>query len=335
MGILPSMGSSPNTLTVGGSNAVLTIVLSGNNYLTGNGISTGNGLHFLPGSDGSIVQGLVVNQWLGSGILIDGGPTAHITLSNISIRGCFIGTDASDTREQANRAGIGISGNHGTCVNATIGTPAPADRNVIAGNFSPLLADSFGLGGAAIYSLLNERTTITNNSIGTDKTGTFALGNSSYGIQLRGDQNGTISHNLISGHSIYGIRLRATRNCIVQDNSIGTDSTGTEPLANANAGIELDDNDSGVGNCIIHNLISGNGTGIHIGQTAPAGSILNTVQGNFIGTDSSGTKALPNLRFGIIVTDSQNTIGGVGASQANVISGNLGGGGQKFPSMVL
>ena len=66
--------------------------------------------------------------------------------------------------------------------------------------------------------------------------------------------------------------------------------------------------------------------GLIFGQTAPAGSILNTVQGNFIGTDSSGTKALPNQRFGIIVTDSQNTIGGVGASQANVISGNLGGG---------
>ena len=325
-GYSPQMGSSPNTLAVGGSNAVLTIVLSGNNYLTGNGILTGNGLHFLPGSDGSIVRGLVVNQWLGNGILIDGGPKAHVTLSNISIRGCFIGTDASGMHEQANRAGIGISGNHGTCVNTTIGTPALADRNVIAGSFSPLLADSFGLGGACIYSLLNEGTTITNNSIGTDKTGTSALGNSSYGIQLRGDQNGTISNNLISGHSIFGIRLRATRNCVVQGNSIGTDITGTKALANANAGVELDDNDQGIGNCIIHNLISGNGTGIHIGQTISPGSILNTVQGNFIGTDISGTKALPNQRFGIIVTDSQNTIGGLEASQANVISGNLGGG---------
>ena len=60
-----------------------------------------------------------------------------------------------------------------------------------------MFADSFGLGGAAIYSLLNKGTTITNNSICTDKTGTSALGNSSYGIQLRGDQNGTISNNLI------------------------------------------------------------------------------------------------------------------------------------------
>ena len=82
MGDSPQMGSSPNTLTVGGSNAVLTIVLSGNNYLTGNGISTGNGLHFLPGSDGSIVeQGLEVNQRLFSGILIDGGPICKISYS--------------------------------------------------------------------------------------------------------------------------------------------------------------------------------------------------------------------------------------------------------------
>ena len=97
-------------------------------------------------------------------------------------------------------------------------------------------------------------------------------------------------------------------------------------LANANAGIELDDNDFGLGNCIIGNLISGNGTGIHIGQLVLPGSILNTVQGNFIGTDVSGTKALPNERFGIILNDSQNTIGGPEAGQANVISGNNGGG---------
>ena len=93
---------------------------------------------------------------------------------------------------------------------------------------------------------------------------------------------------------------------------------------NANAGIELDDNDFGLGNCIMGNLISGNGTGIHIGQLVLPGSILNTVQGNFIGTDVSGTKALPNERFGIILNDSQNTIGGPEAGQANVISGNMG-----------
>ena len=82
-----------------------------------------------------------------------------------------------------------------------------------------------------------------------------------------------------------------------------------QPIGNVNAGIELEDNDHGTGNCLIGNLISGNGTGIHIGQLSLPGAILNTVQANYIGTDVSGTKAIPNERFGIIVTDSRNTIG--------------------------
>ena len=131
----------------------------------------------------------------------------------------------------ANRTGIGISGLIGTCFNTTIGTPAVADRNVIAGSFSWFLTDSYGIRGAGISSFFNEGTTITNNSIGTDKTGSYALGNSSVGILLRGEYDGTISNNLISGHNIFGIRLRATNNGVVQSNYIGTDITGTHPLA--------------------------------------------------------------------------------------------------------
>ena len=37
----------------------------------------------------------------------------------------------------------------------------------------------------------------------------------------------------------------------MKGNSVGTDITGTKPLVNAKAGIELDDNDSGVGNWYI------------------------------------------------------------------------------------
>ena len=37
-------------------------------------------------------------------------------------------------------------------------------------------------------------------------------------------------------------------------------------------------------------------------------------------------KRCPNQEFGIIVYDSQNTVGGSEPAQANIISGNLGGG---------
>ena len=270
-------GASRNTLTNGGSNAVLTVVLNGNNYMHGDGVTTGNGLHFLPGSDGSVVTGLVINQWLDNGILIDSGTNPVGTLSNISIVGCFIGTDASGTREMANRTGIGISGNIGTCINTSIGElngiSAPAYRNVIAGSFGQFVVDSYGIRGGSVMSYFNASTIVANNSIGTDKTGSYALGNSAIGIYLRGDFGSSSTNNIVSGHSVYGIRLRGTSNCIIEGNFVGTDSTGTQPIGNVNAGIEFEDNDQGVGNCLIRNLISGNGTGIHIGQLSLPGAI--------------------------------------------------------------
>lgn len=296
----------------GASPTNLLIMINGSNYTIGDGVSSGNGLHFIPGSDNSTVQGLVINQWISSGILIDN--SSGIGLSGIKVTECFIGTDATGTQQQANRTGIGLSGT----------SDATIDSNVIAGSFSWFLVDNYNIRGAGIFSNASMGTTITNNTIGTDKTGSYALGNSSTGIHLLSDQNATISNNLISGHNIYGIRLFITSNSFVQNNYIGTDITGTQPIGNANAGVELDF--FAASNCLIGNVISGNGAGIVLGQAVLPGSTLNTIQGNKIGTDATGTKALPNQGFGIRLNDSQNTIGGLLPEQANIISSNLGGG---------
>ena len=55
-------------------------------------------------------------------------------------------------------------------------------------------------------------------------------------------------------------------------------------------------------------------------------SPANLVEGNFIGTDITGTQSLPNLN-GILVASANNTIGGTTAGAANIISGNVGYGG--------
>ena len=64
-------GASVNSLAQG-NNAKLKIIINGNNYSVGDGFVTGNGLHFVAGSSNSVVMGLVINQWLANGILIDG-----------------------------------------------------------------------------------------------------------------------------------------------------------------------------------------------------------------------------------------------------------------------
>ena len=73
------------------------------------------------------------------------------------------------------------------------------------------------------------------------------------------------------------------------------------------------------------NIISGNIDGIRVQN---AGTVDNVIAGNFIGTDSTGTIAVPNSDHGVIViaTGGGNTIGGAtsvpGTGLGNLVAGN-------------
>jgi hypothetical protein len=67
------------------------------------------------------------------------------------------------------------------------------------------------------------------------------------------------------------------------------------------------------------NLISGNATN---GIEVIAGAVDNIIQGNLIGTDPTGTTAVPN-QAGIWIDASNNAIGGASPGEGNVISGNM------------
>jgi parallel beta-helix repeat protein len=105
---------------------------------------------------------------------------------------------------------------------------------------------------------------------------------------------------------------------------IGTDANGRDAQPNG-TGVDLragaHDNQIGGSASADRNLISGNNYngGIWIHDAATAN---NTVAGNWIGVDSSGQTALPDLWAGVFISDGahDNLIGGAG--QGNLISGN-------------
>jgi VCBS repeat-containing protein len=113
----------------------------------------------------------------------------------------------------------------------------------------------------------------------------------------------------------------------IEGNFIGTDPTGTSKydFVIADAGINIQQSsDNVIGGVAIGagNVISGNFQGINIDD----GSSANVVQGNFIGTDATGTLSLGNYDLGMIIYGSSNTVGGATVAARNIISGNGHGG---------
>lgn len=306
-------GTSVNTLAEG-TNAVLLIELNGST-VGATGINSGIGIALAPGSNGSIVKGLVINQWLRAGIGMNGIFAAQVL-------GNFIGTNVDGTEELANTTGVLTQFSLGA---NNIGGTALADRNLIVGSFfhdflGGAISMNAGVGGIVI-----------NNLIGTDRTGSFALGNTMIGVHLRLMSDVIIggptseSRNIISGCTEYGIRNEGSGGTLIQNNYIGTNVSGKRKIANAEAGIELDaECGTSSTNCLVKgNLISGNGNGIIIGSKfLNSDTIVNNFQANLIGTDVTGTKSLGNEHHGVIVIDRLNSIGGPTAAERNIISGN-------------
>src|SRR5665213_1850794 len=142
------------------------------------------------------------------------------------------------------------------------------------------------------------------------------------------------ARNVISANDSEGIYISGSSDNVIQGNFIGTDVTGTAALGNTppgylGSGVMIDsylfpatNNWIGGASAGARNIISGNhDTGIEFGY----GPSNNVVQGNFIGTDVTGNKALGNVNDGILIGGATGTlIGGTNAGAGNVISANGG-----------
>lgn len=157
----------------------------------------------------------------------------------------------------------------------------------------------------------------------------YVMSNAMDGIRLYNSRRGVVGgtsetdRNVVSangGHGVYVFGNGSSNNTIL-GNYIGTTPNGTVSQGNDYSGIQIN---SCAGNTIggaaegARNIISGNYDGININSDAHN----HTVLGNYIGTDASGSNAIPNTSSGVFLRGGSNTVGGASAEARNIISGN-------------
>jgi titin len=195
-----------------------------------------------------------------------------------------------------------------------------------------LVIGDFAYGGVRLDGSSGDHgDAITGDFIGTDASGTKAMGNGQSGVLLAdGASNNTIggltagSGDVIAANKVDGIEIAGpgTSGNVVEGNFIGTNLGGTAALGNAAEGVDVigsNGNTLGGTSASARNVISGNDDGVHL----EGGTSGNVVEGNMIGTDASSEHALGNLDIGVrLDSASRNTIGGSVPGAGNVISGN-------------
>ena len=248
------------------------------------------------------------------------------TATGNQVEGNFIGTDSNGTADLGNtNDGVIILG----APSNTIGGTTTGAGNVISGN------DRYGVDISGTASTGNQ---VQGNFLGTDASGTAALGNSSHGVLIDGAPSNTIggtaaeAGNVISGNNSSGVHIvfGGSNGNKVEGNLIGTDVNGTADLGNTGDGVQIAASASNniVGGTATgaRNIISGNNSnGVRINDS---GSTGNVVQGNFIGTDITGSSPLGNGSNGVHVLNSasDNTIGGEASGEPNTLAHQSGDG---------
>jgi hypothetical protein len=261
----------------------------------------------------STLRNVVVNQFANYGVRIRGsGATGNV------VAGSYIGTDRAGAAAVPNSfAGVEItSGAHGN----TVGGSAAGDGNVVSGNASY---------GVSVNGTGTSGNRLLGNVIGLGATGTGALANVGAGVVIfAGASTNTVgAGNTISGNQSSGVRISqaGTDGNVVEGSRIGLTVSGTAGVANGSSGVSIyggaKSNRVGGSAPGQGNVVSGNTfAGVAISE---AGTDLNVVEGNLIGTDAAGSAAVANsYGVGIFAGAASNRVGGTVAGARNVISGN-------------
>src|SRR5215831_9450829 len=323
--IINGFKGTGNTMGAG-----IRLTTKGSNVIAGNFIGVDpNGTNQIPNGDGILIVGCDNNVIGGSQTfsrnLISGNKLGiDIQQSgayNNFIVGNFIGVNRSATGALGN-TGSGIQLNNvGAATSAgVIGGTVTGSGNVISGN------GSYGIHVSGSCSSLK----IQGNLIGTNVTGTAAVGNAAAGIYVDSTNSvpviigGTTGaeRNIVSANNEEGIALVAGDGAVVAGNYIGTDITGKVGLGNKYDGLVIACNSLNIGDSSPAggNVISSNGSaGIYITNNSQA-SFFNR---NLIGVGADKVTPLGNAIDGIRLDDGSNNFFG-DPSEPNTIAFNGG-----------
>jgi hypothetical protein len=240
-----------------------------------------------------------------------------------------------DGSTQPGFAGLPLIELNGAGAGSTSGLTITGGSSTVTG----LVINGFNLNGIQIGT--NGNNIIQGNFIGTNAAGTGALGNHSNGVSVSGTTNNNIggttaaARNIISGN-LNGIQYDSVSGSSAIGNYVGLDVSGTIKVPNSSAGFDIinsPNNTIGGTTPGARNIFSGNGNrGGIIDSPSATG---NLVQGNFIGTDVTGTVNLGNANAGIFALNGSgfNTLGGTAAGAGNTIWFNGGPGVQVGSSV--
>ncbi|HKQ08992.1 MAG TPA: pre-peptidase C-terminal domain-containing protein [Blastocatellia bacterium] len=216
---------------------------------------------------------------------------------------------------------------NGTSAGAADGLSVTTGNCVVRG----LVINRFSRAGINVSSAGANR--IEGNFVGVNATGTAKLANQTNGVSVSSAGNtigGTTAaaKNVISGNVVNGIHVSSGAGNVIQGNHIGTNAAATAVLGNGNDGVLIQSAASATvgGTSATRNIVGGNG---NVGVEMKASQAY-LIQIDSIGTESSATLNLGNLKDGIKI-DSQSNNGTV----RDVVLAFNGGAGIKISTAII
>ncbi len=300
------------------------------------------GLEFAPGSSGSQLLGLAVDDAGGDGITLEA--------SNITLDRNYIGLNRSGASFGNHGDGVFVAASSwGNTIGENPAAKSGAVSNVISGN----AGNGITLSGSSVN-------TVAANRIGTNAAGTSAIPNRYNGLAIVGRSyanevggttfvdsatgkannptgtKGTVTPvfvvppdgNLISGNGQSGVLIDdGAGHNELNGNFIGTTASGDAALGNGANGVWIDGgNHNSLVGCkfvnnpfVYYNVVSGNRQdGLRVTNANDT-----VVQGNFFGVGANNTAIVKNALDGILVEGSSagTQVGGV-IPLGNVSAGN-------------